>query len=136
MLKKRLIIFVYGNPRVKKNNQRVVFTGRYPKKINTKAYQKWEQEALPQLQQALFALKSQSLDNIDYPINLQCKFYMQTRQRVDLSALYEGIQDLLVKVGILADDNFNIVASHDGSGVFLDREKPRMEITITNKEVE
>lgn len=58
---------------------------------------------------------------------------MQTRGSVDLSALYEGIQDVLVKQGWLADDNYKVVASHDGSGVEWNKESPRMEITITKK---
>lgn len=59
---------------------------------------------------------------------------MDTAVRVDLSALYEGIQDVLVELNVITDDNYTIVASHDGSGVFIDRENPRMEIEITAKE--
>lgn len=58
---------------------------------------------------------------------------MPTRSRVDLSALYEGIQDELVNCNVLSEDNYTIVASHDGSGVFYDKDNPRMEITITAK---
>ena len=58
---------------------------------------------------------------------------MDTAVRVDLSALYEGIQDVLVELNVLTDDNYSIVASHDGSGVYIDRENPRMEIEITAK---
>lgn len=59
---------------------------------------------------------------------------MDTLVKVDLSALYEGIQDELVATKVLADDNYTIVASHDDSGVFVDKNNPRMEITITRKE--
>ena len=58
---------------------------------------------------------------------------MDTAVKVDLSALYEGIQDVLVELNVLTDDNYLIVASHDGSGVSIDRENPRMEIEITAK---
>lgn len=58
---------------------------------------------------------------------------MDTTGKVDLSALYEGIQDVLVELNVLTDDNYTIVASHDGSGVFVDKTNPRMEITITSK---
>lgn len=58
---------------------------------------------------------------------------MDTTGKVDLSALYEGIQDVLVELNVLTDDNYTIVASHDGSGVFVDRANPRMEIEITSK---
>lgn len=58
---------------------------------------------------------------------------MPTKGLVDLSALYEGIQDTLVELNVLSDDNYSIVASHDGSGVYVDKKNPRMEITITPK---
>lgn len=58
---------------------------------------------------------------------------MDTAVKVDLSALYEGIQDELVATNVLIDDNYLIVASHDGSGVFIDKDNPRMEIEITAK---
>jgi len=67
---------------------------------------------------------------IDTPVILLCNFFMQTKRRVDLSALYEGIQDVLVEKGYLADDHSGIVIGHDGSRAYLDRDNPRMEITI------
>jgi len=128
---RKIELTIYGNPRVKKNNQKVykTRTGR-PFKVDTPAYKSWRNEAETQL---ILDDKQKPKRPIDYPINLQCRFYMQTRGSVDLSALYEGIQDVLVKQGWLADDNYKVVASHDGSGVEYDKESPRMEITITKK---
>ena len=42
--------------------------------------------------------------------------------------------DILVYYGILKDDNFMIVAGHDGSRVKVDRVNPRTEIFITRME--
>ena len=67
---------------------------------------------------------------IDCPVNVKCIFYRKTARRVDLTNLLEAIDDVLVKFGILADDNFNIITGHDGSRVRIDREKPRTEIII------
>ena len=119
---------VYGHPYVKKSNQRLVWNGRRSVRIDTPRYKEWHKSALQQLK-----LDKRPSEPIDEPVNLQCKFYVRTNGRVDLSALYEGIQDVLVEIGILADDNSKIVCSHDGSGVFLDRENPRLEVTITPK---
>ena len=126
-------IVVTGVPRVKKNNQSVVLarskSGKsYPKKVDTPAYKTWHKSAVPQIN-----LQKPSFE-IDYPINLECKFYMDTDVKVDLSALYEGIQDVFVELNVLSDDNYTIVASHDGSSVSVDRLNPRMEITITDKD--
>lgn len=68
---------------------------------------------------------------IDYPVNIRCIYYMPTRRRVDLVNLQEATLDILVKYGVLADDNSNIVVSMDGSKVFWDKEAPRTEVTIT-----
>ncbi len=118
-----------GAPIVKKNTQRVVRRGNRIFTIYSSAYTNWVENATIHLD----TLKKPTAP-IDFPINLQCKFYRPTRGTVDLSALYEGIQDVLVKAGWLADDNWLIVKSHDGSGVFHDKDNPRMEIKITKKE--
>ena len=121
-----LSYLITGNPYVKKSNQRVVLRNNRSIKIDTPSYKQWRRDALWQLS----ALKKPS-EPIDFPVNLKCIFYKKTHGAVDLSALYEGIQDVLVEVGVLADDNFRIVAGHDGSRCFVDPDNPRMEITIT-----
>lgn len=115
-----------GNPIVKKNNQKVSFRGRYPRKYNTPQYKQWSYVA----EQTIMNVYGRPDRPVDYPVLLVCKFFMQTKRRVDLSALYEGIQDVLVKCSVLEDDNFNIIAGHDGSRVLLDRENPRLELEI------
>jgi len=117
---------ILGQPYVKKSNQRtVMFHGRI-RKVDTPRYKEWHESARLQL----LGHRKPS-EPISVPVNLRCHFYMKTHGRVDLSALYEGIQDVLVEMDILADDNYKIVSSHDGSRVFYDKENPRMEIEIT-----
>jgi Holliday junction resolvase RusA-like endonuclease len=55
---------------------------------------------------------------------------MPTHRRCDLVNLQESTLDVLVKYGILADDNSNIVVSMDGSRVLYSKENPRTEIEI------
>ena len=69
--------------------------------------------------------------HIDYPVNVKCLFYMPTKRRVDLTNLLEAIDDIMVKAGLLADDNYTIIASHDGSRVLYDKDNPRTEVEIT-----
>lgn len=124
---KQVIRYVIkGHPYVKKSNMKLVKRGKTMKRIPTENYQRWATSAHEQI-----AKHINPGSPIDFPINLQCHFYVRTYGVVDLSALYEGIQDELVKMGVLADDNFKIVASHDGSRVFVDPEDPRMEIEIS-----
>lgn len=110
-------------PITKKNSQRIIInkkTGK-PFPIPSKAYEKYEKEAG-------WFLKPLG---IDYPVNVQCLFYMPTRRRVDLVNLLEAIDDIMVKYDVIKDDNFNVVAGHDGSRVLYDKDNPRTEIIIT-----
>lgn len=69
--------------------------------------------------------------NISAPVNVKCLFYMPTRRRCDLTNLLEAIDDVLVTYGVLADDNSNIIVSHDGSRVLYDKDNPRTEVVIS-----
>lgn len=114
-------------PATKKNSQRIIKVNGRPVIIPSAKYVIYEREAIKCLQ----AYFGGSLPpKIDYPCNVECKFYMPTRRRVDLNNLLEAATDVLVRAGILDDDNSQIVASHDGSRVFYDKENPRTAITI------
>ena len=67
-------------------------------------------------------------------VNVRCIYYMKTRRKVDLANLIEATCDILVKAGVLADDNSQIVAAHDGSRVEYDKNDPRVEIEIEEME--
>ena len=68
---------------------------------------------------------------IDFPVNVKCLFFMPTKRRVDLTNLLEAIDDVMVEAGLLADDSFTVIESHDGSRVLYDKQKPRTEVYIT-----
>lgn len=125
-IKQVLRYVITGHPYVKKSNMKLVMRGKKLVRIPTANYTAWATSAHEQI-----ARHINPGSPINFPVNLQCHFYVRTYGVVDLSALYEGIQDELVKMGVLEDDNFKIVASHDGSRVFVDPENPRMEIEIS-----
>lgn len=121
------------DPKTKKNSQQIV-TIKNPKTkklrsmiIPSAAYKKYEKEAIRYI--------TPPETPIDYPVQVVCLFFMATRRRVDLNNLLECATDVLVKAGVLADDNSNIVVSHDGSRVCYDKEHPRTEIYIHKVEV-
>ena len=93
----------------------------------SKKYKEYEKAALWYIPKNIF---------INYPVNVKCLFYMSTRRKCDLTNLLEAIDDVMVKAGLLADDNFSIVQSHDGSRVLYDKENPRTEVYITVGETE
>lgn len=114
-----------GQPRVKKNGQKVAVRKGKPVKYNTQAYKDWHATAAKYLMG-----QPRPAEPISTPLLLVCKFFMQTKGRVDLSALYEGIQDLLVEMHILADDWMHVVVGHDGSRVYYDKNNPRIEVEL------
>lgn len=121
---------VFGNPVTKKNSQEIIQVdrgggGKRPIPIQSKQYQQYRRDFLMQI-------PGSARLNIDTPINLKCVYYMATRRPVDITNLYSATNDLLVDGNVLMDDCRDVVASTDGSIVLLDRENPRVEITITD----
>ena len=118
-------IIIPTNPRSKKNSQEIVFNKKTGKRmvIQNKKYTDFERECkkyIPVLREPPIA----------YKVNLKCKFYVCDARRRDIANYLEAIQDILVKYGLLADDNYNIIASLDGCSMEIDRENPRVEIEI------
>ena len=116
---------IYGNPISKKNSIRLVYAKGRMIPIPSKQYVEYEREALKQLS---FQYKD---EEISFPVNVSCAYFMQTKRKCDLVNLIEGTLDVLVKAHVIADDNHTIVAKHDGCLVTYDKENPRVEITIT-----
>ena len=112
------------NPRTKKNSQQIMInrkTGR-PFVMQSAKYKEYEQNC------GYFLKKLPK--PINEPVNVKCVFYRESRIRCDLTNLLEAIDDVLVSYGVLSDDNFTVIASHDGSRVYVDKDNPRTEITI------
>ena len=107
-------------PKTKKNSQQIIIVHGRPMIIPSKNYKEFERAALWYIEKT----------GIDYSVNIKALFYMKTKRRVDLTNLLEALDDVLVKGGMLVDDNSNIIASHDGSRVLYDKENPRIEVEI------
>lgn len=122
---KSSIWFVVELPPVsKKNSQQILVNSKTKRPFiaPSKKYRQYEKEAgafMPKLDAP-----------IDEPVAVKCLFYMPTRRRCDLPNMENAIDDIMVKYGVLADDNFKILVSHDGSRILYDKERPRTEITI------
>ena len=90
--------------------------------IPSSAYKKYEKEVIKVL--------GYEGETIGCPVNIECKFYMGTHRKCDLTNLLEAIDDILVKAGVIEDDNYNIIVGHDFSRVYYDKENPRTEVII------
>lgn len=119
--------------RTKKNHQMIAGSGPKCPKCGKPAKQ-WVRQGKAHdnfAEAAKWQLRPRPPRPIECPVNVKCLFYMKTRRKVDALNLQATIDDLLVEVGILADDNSRIVVGHDGSRVLYDPDRPRVEITIT-----
>ena len=114
------------NCRSKKTSQQIYINPRTKRPFITqsKIYKQYEKDC------KVFIPK---VETINYPVNVKALFYRQTRHKIDLTNLQQAIADIMVKYGLLSDDNYTIIESWDGSRVFIDKDNPRSEITITQK---
>jgi hypothetical protein len=123
-----------------------------PLKFYTKTYTNWIKGIVPLLEK----WKIENSDNYDFPLEGEfvVTFLMFRKHKgiVDLSALYEALQDLLIgKIGssldrhlksgtfkfnpdrikILKDDNCTIIRNHGASNVYYTTGKPYVAIFIS-----
>lgn len=115
-------------PVTKKNSQQILMNKATGKTFvaPSKKYREYEAQAL------LFVPRRGK--PIAEPVNVKCLFYMPTHRRCDMTNLLEAVDDIMVKAGLLEDDNYTVIAAHDGSRVFYDKDKPRTEIEIERLE--
>ena len=117
----KLIIPV--KPRTKKNSQQIMKAGN----------KRWigpSKAAIDFELQCGWWIKTALRKKINEPVNVRVRFFVDSKRKVDLTNLLESIDDVLVRYGVLADDNAGIIAGHDGSRVYVDRIHPRLEIEI------
>ena len=112
-------------PVSKKNSQQILVnkkTGR-PFIMPSKKFREYEAAA------AWYIPKGEVVSTA---VNVKCLFYMPTKRKCDLVNMLEAIDDTMVKHGLLVDDNFTVIQSHDGSRVLYDKYNPRTEVHITD----
>ena len=89
---------------------------------------------IQQLKTSLILLGNLKPLDAEYPILMHFKFYRKTNKRFDYNNLSQGPQDILVKLGMIPDDDMrHVIPVFHGpyGGWEKDKENPRLEITIT-----
>ena len=117
---------VTGNPVTKKNSSQIVknkSNGRWFM-VPSRQYKAFEKEAVKQLEPLKEPVP------ITRPVNIKYSFFMGTHRQVDGLNLAAAMDDILVKAGIIADDNRDIVAGHDGTRVYYAENEPLTIIEI------
>lgn len=115
-----------GNPIPKKTSQRIVGRGKFKRIIQSERFLKYDKHAKEHIKRTYPHL----LNSLDEKLEVKIHYYRETKRRVDLTNLLEGTDDILTEIGVIKDDNYKIIVSHDGSRVFHDKNNPRTEIWI------
>lgn len=125
-----LSLTVYGGPRTKKNSlQRRAVTDKTTGKkrllsIPSNAFLRWQAQVQPQMEHAARGHRP-----IDRRVNVKALIYRDAAYHGDVSGYINAIGDALEVAGVV--DNDELIRSWDGTRRRLDRENPRVEITIT-----
>lgn len=101
--------------RSKKNSQQIVWNKNTHKPIiiQSKLYKEFEEKCG-------YFLKKYAM-NINTPVNVKCTFIFGDRKKRDITNLENAIADILVKYNVLEDDNYNIIASWDGTKCYYEK---------------
>lgn len=116
-------MIIPGQPITKKNSQVVRCIQGKPIVLASKAYRKYEKEAIKIIQSSSSPGKT-----FAGPINVKVLYWLKNRRRPDLTNLLQATADILEKAGVIDDDR-NIV-SWDGSRIAGVSSMPRAEIDI------
>lgn len=115
---------ILGAPPVKKNRMQIVTNPKIarPFLVPNQKYKKWRSHAVQQL-------KSEWRDvPLSDFLHVRALFFLPNARRVDLSNLLEAPADALEEAGVIENDYF--ISSWDGSRRMLDRNNPRIELTV------
>ena len=110
----------------KKNSQQIIYKNGRPFVIQSQRYLQFERDCS-------YFLKRYAR-HIETSINLKCTFYVPDKRVRDIVNLLNAIQDVLVKYDVIADDNYNIVQSVDGSRIIYEKGREETIVEITDGE--
>ena len=116
-----------GEVASKKNSRRIVTVRGRPVPIPSKKYVAWEKYARQ-------VILSSGRPGTPFPAAiLTIRIYHGDMVRRDTNNSTQGIQDVLVEMGVLEDDNWMVIGSPRVDH-FIDVSDPRMEVDVTGTE--
>ncbi|NCB95586.1 MAG: RusA family crossover junction endodeoxyribonuclease [Negativicutes bacterium] len=107
----------------KKNSKQIIRRGNRSMLVSSRAHSIWHTDAMWQL-------KEQRTRPMEGKIGIEMMFYFPDKRRADLTNKAESIMDLLVDAGIIEDDNANVCPEVLLRFGGVDRERPRVEVSL------
>jgi len=123
-------IIMPGITRVKKNSRRLFARGKYITNLPSKAYEEWAENVKKNI------LIGKLSEPLKFPVFAHFLIVRPDKRKFDLSNMIEGAQDLMQAALIIPDDDYKtlIPVFHSGySGVEIDKQSPRLVITLTDE---
>jgi len=133
-----------GKPRTKKNSTQIVQAGGRPRVMPSAAWKEWCAATSPRITLAMRRIYAGDIGAlvagvdvkcntrlrgfIDYPVNCAALFYRDAN-RGDAVGYYQGLADLLEAAGVVKNDKW--IVSWDGSRLFKDAARPRVELMLS-----
>lgn len=114
-----MLYVITGSIPSKKNSRINTRSGR---SFPSKTYRDWHESAG-------FEIKSQGIVTFQKPVEMEIDFYFKNNIRTDLDNKLSSIQDLLVDLGILQDDRWQLLPDITLTAT-IDKENPRAEIYL------
>ena len=125
-------------PRTKKNSPQLIPNMEYPILVPSEAYREWERAAISSAIRSEVITRDRHTKEItfreatiNYPVNCRALIY-RDRNVGDANGYYQGIADLLEKIGVVVNDR--LIVSWDGSRLRKDPDRPRIEVELTPAE--
>lgn len=116
-----------GEAASKKNSKRIVYARGRAILLPSEKYKKWEKVARTEI--LTKGIPTAPLQAARLTIDI----YHGDCIHRDTNNATQGVQDVLVDMGVIADDNWMVIGSPDVRH-FIDIENPRMEVTVEEQE--
>lgn len=107
----------------KKNNRRLFFSKGRPISMPSESYEAWHRE------KALI-LKSRGFKPYFEPVSIHLDIYAPNQRVFDGDNVMTSVLDLFKDLGIITDDNVHVVTQGSWHFRGVDKERPRVEVTI------
>lgn len=116
-------IVISGSAPSKKNDRQIFVRNGRIVSIPSARHKAWQDSALAEL-------ASQYKGSVDGACIVICQFYFENKRLKDLDNSLSSVLDVLVKSGLLPDDNYLVVPEVHAIFGGIDKENPRTEVTI------
>lgn len=115
-----------GIPPSKKNSKQLYKNRKTGKNfvVSSDKFQSWHSE----YEWKILSKRMVKLTEKGYKVG--CLFYARTQGKFDLSNKWESIADLLVDCNIVVSDNYEILSEINLKFMGVDKDHPRVEVTI------